>query len=114
MMHEVAVAIEILELANQIAQNHNLKKVNKIVVQIGEFTCIEENTLKFAFEVISRRTVCEDSKFIIQKIRARAYCKYCEDSFLISYTNKLCSRCNKQSSNIITGYELLLDRIEGE
>lgn len=114
MMHEVAVATEILKMVNETVKKHNLQKVNKIIVKIGEFTCIEENTLIFAFKAISEETMSKDCKFQIQKIRARAYCKYCKYNFFISYTNKYCPRCNRQSLNITTGYELLLYRIEGE
>ncbi|SKC72621.1 hydrogenase maturation nickel metallochaperone HypA [Maledivibacter halophilus] len=113
-MHEVAVAQEILKIVNQTAEKYDLHKVNKIRLKIGEFTCIEESALSFAFTAVAKETICEDSKIVIERVRARAYCKYCKENFFISYTNKLCPKCNNESTDISTGYELLLDRIEGE
>ncbi|WP_129597824.1 hydrogenase maturation nickel metallochaperone HypA [Anaerophilus nitritogenes] len=113
-MHEVAVMTEVFEIINENIKIYNLKKIDQILLKIGEFTCVEEHALRFSFEVISKGTICENAKLIIQKVKASAYCDNCGETFYICYTNKLCPKCNQFSSNIITGYELLLEKIEGE
>ncbi|WP_248484247.1 hydrogenase maturation nickel metallochaperone HypA [Tepidibacter aestuarii] len=105
---------EIFDVIKENADNHNLKKVNKIVLKIGEFTCVQESALRFAFEAFSKDTKVEGADFIINKIEASAKCDNCEEPFKVSFTNKVCPKCNTFSNNIITGYELLLDEIEGE
>lgn len=113
-MHEISIISEVLEMANENAKIYNIKRIEKIILKIGEFTCIEENTLRFAFNSMSAGTICENAKLILEKIKASAYCDNCKENFNISYTKKLCPKCNKYSCNITTGYELLLERIEGE
>ncbi|TCO74628.1 hydrogenase maturation nickel metallochaperone HypA [Marinisporobacter balticus] len=113
-MHEVSVVAELFEIIYENVNRYNLKRVDKIILRIGEFTCIEENGLRFAFEGMSKETICENAALIIQRIKARAYCDACKESFYINYTNKICPKCNQFSSNIMTGYELLLEKIEGE
>lgn len=113
-MHEVSIMGDVFEIIEENVKNHNIKKVNKVVIDIGEFTCVEESALRFSFDTMKIDTVCEDSDFIINKIPATAKCDDCDDIFNISYTNKICPLCNKFSNNILTGYELSLQTIEGE
>ncbi len=113
-MHEVSVISEVFEIINEYVNVYDLKRINKIVLKIGEFTCIEKSALRFAFEALSRDTICENSELVINKIRASAYCDNCKKNFNISYTNKICPECSKFSNNVVTGYELLMEKIEGE
>lgn len=113
-MHEVSIMGEVFDIIEDNVKSHNIKKVNKVVIDIGEFTCVEENSLRFSFDTMKIGTVCEDSDFIINKIPATAKCDDCDEIFSVSYTNKICPLCNKFSNNILTGYELSLQTIEGQ
>ncbi|MBE6066471.1 MAG: hydrogenase maturation nickel metallochaperone HypA [Clostridium lundense] len=113
-MHEVSVASEILEIVLENANESNIKKVDKIIIQVGEFTCIEESSLQFAFEAMKEKSICENAQLLIKKIKATSYCDNCKEEFEVGYTNRLCPKCNNFSSNIIKGYELYLESIEGD
>lgn len=113
-MHEVSVAMEIIEGINNNIKIYNLKSVDKITLSIGEFTCIDENSLRFAFFSMSKGTIFENAKLAINKIKAISYCDYCKEEFNITYTNKICPKCNKFSFNLIKGDEIILESIEGE
>ncbi len=43
-----------------------------------------------------------------------AYCEKCRKKFKISFTEKNCPTCKTYSSNIVSGYETILEQIEGE
>ena len=105
---------EVFEIIEDNVKNHNIQKVNRVVIVVGEFTCVEESALRFSFDTMKINTVCEESDFIIKKISATAKCDDCDEVFNVSYTNKLCPICNKFSNDILTGYELSLQTIEGE
>lgn len=113
-MHEVSIMGEVFEIIEDNIKSHNIKKVNKVVIDIGEFTCVEESALRFSFDTMKIDTTCEDSDFIINKIPATAKCDDCGEVFNVGYTNKICPLCNRFSNNILTGYELSLQTIEGE
>ena len=61
-----------------------------------------------------KNTKCEDSKLVIDTVKAKAYCSNCNKEFPIDFMNKQCPICNKYSNEVISGYELILYRIEGE
>lgn len=113
-MHEVSVISEVLQIAFETALENNLKKIDKIVLQVGEFSCIENSSLQFAFEAMRRKSICENAELFIKKIKATSYCDRCKEEFEVSYTNRLCPKCNTFGCNIVKGYELYLESIEGE
>lgn len=113
-VHEVSIMGEIFEIIKDNVKNYNLKKVNKVVLKIGEFTCVEESALRFAFEAFSKDSEAEKAEMIIDRVGASAKCDDCGQVFNVTFTNKMCPGCNSYSSNIVTGYELLLHEIEGE
>lgn len=95
-------------------KKYNLKEITKVVVRVGEMTCINDDALRFAFHVFSENTIAEEAEFVINRIEARAKCDNCGKFFSITYTDKLCPFCDTYSNNITNGYELFLDKIEGE
>ena len=112
-MHEISIMHDAIEIAVENGKINNIKKIDKIYMKIGEFTCVEENSLYFAFDALSRGTICEDAKLIIEKVKAKAKCDYCNEDFDIDFTNKICPKCNRYSNNVYNGYEFLVWQIEG-
>lgn len=58
-MHEVSIVHDIIETIKESSRLNNINKVNKVFMKIGEFTCIDESSINFAFEVLSKNTLCE-------------------------------------------------------
>lgn len=113
-MHEVSIMGEIFDIIKDNVNVHNLKKVNKVGLKIGEFSCVEDGALRFAFEAFSKDTEADGAELIIDRVEAAAECNNCGQVFKVSFTNKICPKCGKFSNNIVVGYELLLNEIEGE
>ncbi|MDU4861679.1 MAG: hydrogenase maturation nickel metallochaperone HypA [Terrisporobacter othiniensis] len=113
-MHETSIIYGALEIAKESGENNNLKRIHKIYMKIGEFTCVDENSMRFVFEALKKNTICEDADLIIDKVKAKARCDYCNEEFEINFTNKICPKCHKHSNNICKGYELLVWQIEGD
>ncbi len=113
-MHELSIIYNVIEIAKEYAEKNSLKKIDKINMSIGEFCCLQEDSLHFAFEGLQKGTLCENAKLHIEVQEAQAYCKNCNLEFKISFTDKLCPYCNAFSHQIMTGYEILVASIEGE
>ena len=113
-MHEVSIMYDSIEIVKESSKLNNISKVNKVFMKIGEFTCVDENSLKFAFEALSKNTLCEGAILDIEKVKGKAKCDICNIEFDIGFTNKLCPSCNTYSNNITSGYELLVYEIEGD
>ncbi|ACL69146.1 hydrogenase maturation nickel metallochaperone HypA [Halothermothrix orenii] len=110
----MSVMGEIFSIINSNVAKYRLKRVTKVVVRVGEMTCLNDEALDFAFQVFAEDTVAEGAELIINKEKARARCHHCGHIFEITYTDKLCPHCQSYSDNIVNGYELYLDKVEGE
>ncbi|WP_207752958.1 hydrogenase/urease maturation nickel metallochaperone HypA [Clostridium yunnanense] len=66
-VHEASIAYEIFLIIEESVRKYNLEKVNLIVLSIGGYNGIFEESLKFAFTAISKGTKCEEAELIITK-----------------------------------------------
>jgi hydrogenase nickel incorporation protein HypA/HybF len=58
-MHEVAVMSQIIELVLSEAKKRDAEQVSHVKLEIGEYTFLGEEQMRFAFEVLSKGTVAE-------------------------------------------------------
>ncbi|SFC50332.1 hydrogenase maturation nickel metallochaperone HypA [Clostridium uliginosum] len=113
-MHETAVLSEVVNIVVTAAKNNEIEKITKVVLRIGEFSCIQEDQLMFSYDIITQNTILEGSNLVIEWVQAMAYCNNCNKTFPISFTHKECPTCHKFSEEIVSGYETHVYNIEGE
>lgn len=113
-MHEVSIVQNLISIVCNKAEENNLKKINKISLKIGELSGVMEHSLKFTYDSVSKDTIVEGADLLIEKVEAYAKCNDCKISFKIDHFNKLCPECQKFSSDILSGYELYINTIEGD
>lgn len=113
-MHEVSIMESVIKIVLENAEENNMKKVSKITLKIGELSGVMSDALNFAFSCLSKDTITEGADFVIEKVQAMAICDECKIEFKIDHFNKLCPNCKKFSSNIVSGYELYVNTIEGD
>jgi len=113
-MHEVSIIQSVVEIVTNKAIENKFTKVNKVSLKIGELSGVMPQSLNFAFKSCIIDTMLEGSTLEIEKVKAVAECLDCKQKFPIDHFNKLCPCCNKFSSNIISGYELYINTIEGD
>jgi len=60
-MHEFSVMSQIVDLVLAEAKKRNAEKVQHVNLDIGEFTFLGEEQLRFAFEILTKDTIAEDA-----------------------------------------------------
>lgn len=73
-MHEYSVMSQIVELILAEAKNRNAEKVSRVSLEIGEFTFLGEEQLKFAFEVLTKGTIAEGAQIDIKTAKGKIEC----------------------------------------
>ena len=76
-MHEVSVVSTLVEAIIKELVKYNVTKVNSVTVVIGELTNLGEEQMSFAYEIVTRGTILEGSKFIIEKEPIELHCDSC-------------------------------------
>ncbi|OOM80761.1 hydrogenase maturation nickel metallochaperone HypA [Clostridium sp. BL-8] len=113
-MHEVSIMENAIKIVQEKAKENNLKNISKITIKVGKLSGVMPEALEFAFQGLSKGTMAEGAQFLIEKVNATAKCDDCKITFEIDHFNKLCPKCNKFCTNILSGYELYINTIEGE
>ena len=76
-MHELSIANSIVESVLAFAEGPPARKVVKVILQIGELTCVEPDQLSFCYMAITKETPIEDSELEIERVDAEVFCRHC-------------------------------------
>ncbi len=85
-MHEWALADAIVNSSLELAKDKCLKKVNEILIRIGEVNSIDLDAFKFALSEIMKDTILENSKIVFNEIKAILKCNNC--GFIFNYKDE--------------------------
>lgn len=76
-MHEVSVVSNMVDAILKELENYDVERVEEVNVVIGDLTSLGAEQLGFAYEIVTRGTVLEGSKFVIEREEVRVRCKDC-------------------------------------
>ena len=76
-MHELSIAMNILEIVEDYTSRENTKKVLELELDIGDLSGIEIPALKFALETTKEGSILESSVIVINAIQAQVQCQDC-------------------------------------
>ena len=114
-MHELSVAQQIIEVAEEQARNSGLSSITAIKVRIGGLTTIVPEALDFCFGFAKEDTLASDANLTIEEVKAEGRCNACESVFLVEDAFFLvCPSCGATDTTLLKGRELDLLSIEGE
>ena len=110
-MHELSIAMNVVELSIDYAKNANSYKINEIELDIGVLAGVEIDSLKFCYDAACKKTIEEGSELKINIIPAMAECMDCNYVFSIDSFYTECSKCNSHKINITKGKELKIKKL---
>ncbi|MBI4778251.1 hydrogenase maturation nickel metallochaperone HypA [Candidatus Desantisbacteria bacterium] len=58
-MHEAAIAQSILDMAIDTAMQNNAAKITRIRLKLGEYACINHDSLRFVFSCMAQESMAE-------------------------------------------------------
>jgi hydrogenase nickel incorporation protein HypA/HybF len=112
-MHEVGIMQSTLEIVLEHARSVQARQVKSITLTNGAMSGVESDSLRFAFDVVTRGTIAEGALLTIETVSARARCEPCTLDFdVASEFIFVCPQCKGLSAHLLRGRELLLKRIE--
>ena len=76
-MHEVAVMSDIIKAAVAELEKHDVIKVEELVILIGDLTSLGDDQLQFAYEIMTKNTILEDSVLTIEHEEVMIRCTKC-------------------------------------
>jgi hydrogenase nickel incorporation protein HypA/HybF len=114
-MHELQVTERILDIAVKHAAGHDVSKIVRIGLKIGELSDLEDEWIQRYFDYLSRGTVAENAKLAIQRAPIVLECESCSHSFDVrkeELGDAACPECGGSDCRLISGREYLIENIE--
>jgi len=110
-MHEMSIAINIVDIAVDTARKSSAKKINEIVVDIGRLAGIIPDSLLFCYDSACKDTIAEGSQLKLNIIQAKAVCDSCGHEFDADSPVPLCPKCENLVLQVSGGRELKIKSI---
>ena len=111
-MHELSIALGIVDIAEKETAKANAKKVDLIELEIGTLAGIEIDSLDFVWPSAVKDTVLEHAKKKIHVIQGQAKCSDCDTLFNLNNMYDSCPNCHSFIKGIIHGKELKVKALE--
>ena len=111
-MHELSVCQALLGQVESIAQEHRAKGVAKIVLHIGPLAGVEPRLLQEAFPIARAGGIADTAELQIEILPIRVHCASCGADSEAAANRLLCGVCGDWHTQLISGDELLLARME--
>jgi hydrogenase nickel incorporation protein HypA/HybF len=112
-MHELSIALSILEIAEEEAQRHNGAQIAAVHIKLGLLSGVVKEALIVAYEMASQTCGAPDSRLVIQEVPITVYCPTCQASQpIVSVQSFRCCTCGTLGSKILSGRELEVTGVE--
>ncbi len=105
-MHELSIAISIVDIASRKAEAASAERVDQVELDIGTMSGIEFDSLEFALSVAVKDSILEGTHFKINRIEALCECNSCTHIYTPGQDFSTCPECGKQDLEFIRGKEL--------
>jgi hydrogenase nickel incorporation protein HypA/HybF len=101
-MHEVSVMSGVVESVLKELEKHDVLRVEEVVLTLGELTFLGEEQLQFAYEIITRDTLLNGSKLVIEPEETELLCLSCGyqgkadklgEEYHMSMPSLICPKC---------------------
>lgn len=117
-MHEMSIAMSLLDIISQEMEKHGAQTLKLVRVKHGRLTQLVPNSLYFAFEVLTKGTPLENAKLELDEVPLKVACCACGTEFEPDEEHVLimpCPNCGEEFGHtILCGKELYLDHLEVE
>ena len=111
-MHELSVCQALISQVNDIATQHKAASVDTIYLLLGPLSGVEPTLLQSAFPIASAKTVADKAKLVIHLAPVRIRCKSCLTESEVSSNRLICRACGNWNNQLLSGDELVLERVE--
>ena len=106
-MHELSLINSLLKIVDDYAAVEGFNKVNALKLSFGRLSCLDRQSLEFAFSVQSAGTKAEGAVLDFEILPARILCLNCDREFAMDGPWDHCPSCHSPDVILAGGTEEL-------
>ena len=113
-MHEMAITESMLNIALEHAERAEAQRITYINLVVGQISGVVDESVQFYFDLLSKDTIAEGARLVMEKISARFRCTSCGQEFPLQDRSWICPVCQGLGGEVISGREFYMESIEVE
>lgn len=113
-MHEMTLAESALQIIEAAARSQGFTRVKTVWLEIGQLACVEQESFRFGFDVVTRGSIAEQARLEIIETAGRGRCAKCALDFPIAALYEACPQCGGYRIEVIGGDGMRVKELEVE
>jgi hydrogenase nickel incorporation protein HypA/HybF len=113
-MHEMALAESVREIVDETARANGARRVAAVRLEIGRLAQVEVDSMRFAFDVVTRGSLAEGARLEIVQPEGSAWCMRCCETVAIGRRGDACPNCGSHQLQVTGGERMRVLEIEIE
>jgi hydrogenase nickel incorporation protein HypA/HybF len=114
-MHELSIAMSIIEMAEEEAEKRGPVQVTAIHLKLGALSGVVKEALLSAYEMACDDTPLKNARLIIEEIPVVVFCPKCQAQRPLSSVQFFCcAECGTPTAEVVQGKELEVVSLEIE
>jgi hydrogenase nickel incorporation protein HypA/HybF len=114
-MHELSIAMSIVELAQEESQRLGGLRVTAVHLRLGLLAGVVKDALLSSYEMASADTPLKGSRLVVEEVPGVVYCPACDARRPVRSSEWFsCSACGSVASEIVAGKGLEVVSLEVE
>ena len=111
-MHELTICDSLFRILAREREARGFDRVHRLKLAIGHFSCLDPESLRYAFDVTSRQTFAEGARLEIEQPPGEAVCQECGARVEVESRLAACPQCGSYGLAPIGGDEMQLVELE--
>ena len=113
-MHELAICESLLGLIEETAKAQDFHRVTRVRLEVGPFSGVEIEALRFGFDVVARGSLAEAAALDIVVTEGEVWCFDCNNAVALADRLEGCPKCGGYQLRVTGGKELRIKDLEVE
>ena len=112
-MHELSIALEIIDIVEREAVKHNATVITQINLRIGDLSGVEIDSLVFSFDAVKgEKALTRETVLNIERVPVKIQCVPCDRVFTRANNMVICPQCDGFETNLLQGEEMEIKDFE--
>ena len=112
-MHELSIALSILDVAEEEAERHG-GRVVAVRLRLGALSGVVKEALVSAYDLAREGTPLAQAELVVEEVPLAAYCPACAAERTLASQELCCPACGGPTAEVVTGRELEVVALEIE
>lgn len=111
-MHEMSLCENIRSIIEEQACVQHFERVERIALDVGAFSGVEIEALRFGFDVAMSGSIAQHAKLEIHEQEGQGWCLPCAKEVTIAQRFDACPDCGSHQLQVTGGEELKIRELE--